>query len=251
MEGYTDYLPQSVEGKTILITGGTTGIGRAVAVLLAKLGAKVMIFGRYEKELQDALRDIRKHAQHEVYGFTADLALEENVNRVFEHADKVFNKLDVLINNAAVGYGSITDGTYKDWEYVVKTNLLGYMACSHEAVKRMKVQGDGHIINIGSLSAERREEGSSVYVATKSGIRGMSASLRKQVNPMGIKVSLIEPGAVDTDMQTKSTDEKQEKVKTLEMLTADDVAMSILYTLSQPKRCDIIELKIRPHLQEI
>ena len=251
MEEYKDYLPQSIEGKTILITGGTTGIGRAAAVLLAKLGARVMVFGRYEKELQDALKDIRKEAQHEVYGFTADLALEENINRVFEEADKEFEKLDVLINNAAIGYGSVTDGTYKDWEFVVKTNLVGYMACTHEAVKRMKVQGEGHIINIGSLSAERREEGSSVYVATKSGIRGLSASLRKQVNPLGVKVSLIEPGAVDTDMQKKSTEEKQEKVQSLEMLTANDIAMSILYTLSQPKRCDIIELKIRPHLQKI
>ena len=251
MEGYKEYLPERVESKIAIITGGTTGIGRAVAVLLAKLGAKVMIFGRYQKELNDALKDIQKFAKHEVYGFTADLALEENINSVFEEADKHFDRLDILINNAAVGYGSVTDGTYKDWEYVVKTNLLGYMACAHEAVKRMKVQGDGHIVNIGSLSAERREEGSSVYVATKSGIRGMSASLRKQVNPMGIKVSLIEPGAVDTDMQTKSTAEKQKKVNNMEMLTADDVAMSILYTLSQPKRCDIIELKIRPHLQKI
>ncbi len=251
MEEYNDYLPQNVEGKTILITGGTTGIGRAAAVLLAKLGAKVMIFGRYGQELNDALKDIRESAKYEAYGFTADVALEEDVNRVFEEVDKSFEKLDVLINNAALGYGSVTDGTYKDWEYVVKTNLVGFMACAHEAVKRMKVQGEGHIINIGSLSAERREEGSSVYVATKSGIRGLSASLRKQVNPMGIKVSLIEPGSVDTDMQKKSTEEKRDKVKKLEMLTADDIAMSILYTLCQPKRCDVIELKIRPHLQKI
>src|SRR5690606_39176840 len=117
------------------------------------------------------------------------------------------------------------------------------------ALKRMK--GEGHIVNIGSMSADVREETGSVYVATKSGIQGFSESLRKQVNKDGIKVTLIEPGAVDTDMQEESTAKKKIKVKALEMLKADDIALSVLYCLSQPKRCDVVELKIRPHRQFI
>ena len=115
----------------------------------------------------------------------------------------------------------------------------------------MNEKKEGHIVNIGSMSADVREEKSSVYVATKSGIQGFSQSLRNQINPDGIKISLIEPGAVDTDMQEESTKKKKEKVKNLEMLTADDIAVAVLYVISQPKRCDVVELKVRPHLQLI
>lgn len=102
------------------------------------------------------------------------------------------------------------------------------------------------------MSADVEEESSSVYVATKSGVHGFSASLRKEVNPYGIELSLIEPGAVDTDMQAENTEKKKKNVKKHTMLAADDIATAVLYCLSQPERCDsIIELKIRPHLRLI
>lgn len=101
------------------------------------------------------------------------------------------------------------------------------------------------------MSADVREENSSVYVATKSAIQGFSEALRKEVNPLGIKVSLIEPGAVDTDMQEDDPAEKKEQVKRFEMLKEEDVAWSILFCLAQPKRTDIVKLQIRPHLQLI
>ena len=101
------------------------------------------------------------------------------------------------------------------------------------------------------MSANVREEASSVYVATKSGIQGFSESLRKQVNPFGIKVTVIEPGAVDTDMQAEDTETKKENVDKGEMMTATDIAAAVLYAISQPQRCDVVELKIRPHLQLI
>jgi NADP-dependent 3-hydroxy acid dehydrogenase YdfG len=124
------------------------------------------------------------------------------------------------------------------------------MACSAEAIERMKANG-GHIVNVGSMSADVREEKSSVYVATKAGIQGFCESLRKQINNEGIKITLIEPGAVDTDMQEMPTEEKLKQVEELKMLTADDIAVSVMYCLSQPRRCDVVELKIRPHLQLI
>jgi NADP-dependent 3-hydroxy acid dehydrogenase YdfG len=157
----------------------------------------------------------------------------------------------VLINNAALGAGSITEGGYTDLEYLVKTNLLGYMGCAQEAAKRMKTAGGGHIVNIGSMSADVREAGSSLYVATKSAIQGLSEAFRKEVNKDGIKVTLIEPGAVGTDMQPQSSDEQREKQKKMEMLTAEDIAMCIHYCLIQPPRCDVVVVQIRPHLQLI
>jgi NADP-dependent 3-hydroxy acid dehydrogenase YdfG len=251
MENLKAYLPQSVEGKSVLITGGTTGIGRATAILLASQGADVLTFGTNEQHLNDALEDIKKTAKGKVYGFIADVSTEDGIGKIFSEVNIRFGGLDILVNNAALPYGSVTDGYYKDFKRIIDTNLLGYLACASEAVKLMQEKGEGHIVNIGSMSADVREEKSSVYVAAKSGIQGFSESLRKQLNPKGIKISLVEPGAVDTDMQAESTEKKKENVEKLEMLTADDIAMAVLYCLSQPKRCDVVDVKIRPHLQLI
>ncbi len=238
--------------KNILITGGTTGIGRATALLLAGRGAKVFIFGRHENELNDTLGDARKAGvEKNITGITADVSRESDIAYIFEKADEALGELDVLINNAALGYSSITEGSYADWQYIINTNLLGYVACAAEAIKRMRRNSSGHIINIGSMSAETREKGSSLYVATKSATKGLSESLRKEVNPLGIKVTLIEPGAVGTDMQPQPPEEQREKVNKLEMLKAEDIAACVLYVLTQPQRCDLVEIHIRPHLQMI
>jgi len=246
------YLPASIQNKSILITGATTGIGRATALLLAAQGANVLIVGQDEQHLQDTLQDFQSAGPSgKVHSVLADLASEEGINRVFAEVDSQFGKLDVLINNAALAYQSITEGERSAWQKVVDTNLVAYLSCAHHAVTRMQAHGKGHIINIGSMSADVREKGSSVYVATKSAIQGFSESLRKEVNESGIKVSLIEPGAVGTDMQPVSVPDQQQKEENLEMLKAEDIAAAVLYTLSQPERCDIVELKIRPHLQTI
>ncbi|WP_353186244.1 SDR family oxidoreductase [Parapedobacter lycopersici] len=250
MENLTAYLPEHVNGKNALITGGTTGIGRATAILLAAQGAKVVIFGRHEPELNDALEAItRVSPDNTPYGFTADVATEEGVQQIFEHTDKHLETLDILVNNAAIAFDSIISGSYKEWKYVTDTNLLGYMACVNEAVKRMKPQKSGHIVNIGSISADERDKDSSVYVATKAGIQGFTEALRKEVNELGIKVTLIEPGLVGSDMIEVPAEEQPKEIQALKMLKAEDIAMSVLYCLSQPKRSDVIYLQIRPHLQ--
>ena len=246
-----NYQLEPVADKSILITGGTTGIGRSTAILLASQGARVMIFGRHQNDLDEAMKDIRETGG-EVLGLTADVSDPEAIQRVFQEFDRQMDKLDILINNAALGYGSITEGGYAEWDYILKTNLLGYMAMTHEAVESMKANGWGHIVNIGSMSADVREKDSSVYVATKAGIQGFSEALRKEVNPLGIKVTLIEPGAVGTDMQSEySPAEQRQRIEKMKMLRAEDIAACVLYTITQPKRCDVVSLQIRPRLQEI
>jgi NADP-dependent 3-hydroxy acid dehydrogenase YdfG len=243
-----DYQPQEVDGKAIVISGGTTGIGRATAILLGAHGARLMIFGRHEPELSDALADIREVGA-EVYGTVADQAKLEDVKRVFLEADRELGGLDILINNAALPAESIE--TTENWPYILQANLQGYMACTYEGVNRMKARGGGHIVNVGSLSAEVREEGSSVYVATKSGIQGFSEALRKEVNKHGIKVSLIEPGSVGTDMVEVPPEQQPQKQAEMQMLKAEDIAAAIYYCLTQPQRTDVIVVQIRPHLQSI
>jgi NADP-dependent 3-hydroxy acid dehydrogenase YdfG len=252
MENLKEYLPESLEGKNVIVTGGTTGIGRAIVLLLAKCGANVLFFGRHEQELKDTLNEIESiGGTSNIYGLMADVSKNEDIERVFSEASDKFDKLDILINNAALGYGSIQDGEYEDIQYLINTNLVGYLACASKAVERMKPNKSGHIVNIGSMSADVREKGSSVYVATKSGIQGFSSALRKEVNEDGIKVTVVEPGAVVTDMQELEKDEEVKNVEELTMMKPEDIAISVYYCLTLPKRCDVVELKVRPHLQII
>lgn len=252
MEKLTNYFGQNIKDKKIVITGGTTGIGKAIADVLVSLGGEVLIFGRDEKDFENAVADIKKQfPDSKVYGTPADVTKKEDIDKIFEIVDTELGGIDILINNAALGAPGITKETYEDYKYIIDTNITGYLAFCEEAVVRMKTKKAGHIVNIGSMSAESKEPTSTIYVATKSAIRGFSTSLRKELNPLGIKVSLIEPGAVTSDMQPGSKEEHQEKIEKMEMLEAYDIAMSTLFCLSQPKRCDIVTMQIRPHLQNI
>jgi NADP-dependent 3-hydroxy acid dehydrogenase YdfG len=243
----------NINGRRVIITGGTTGIGREIALQLTAQGANVLIAGSSEDHLQEAITSIRQGQPNGVLnGIIADLSQHEGINKLFEEADKLFGgRIDVLINNAALAFNSVMDGNYADWQKVIDTNLLGYIACTHEAIKRMENSTGAQIINIGSMSADVREAGSSVYVATKAGIQGFSESLRKEINEKGIRVTLIEPGAVDTDMQPQSTGEKADAAEREEMLKASDIAASVIYVLEQHSRCDVVEIRIRPRLQLI
>ncbi len=239
-----------INGKAVVITGGTTGIGRATAILLASHGAHVLIFGREKQPLEDALEDIGKVSK-DVVGLTADTSKKNDVLKVFKTADEKLGGVDILIDNAALGAGPVAESRHEELEYIVKTNLLGYITSAYEAIKRMKQKKDGHIVVIGSMSADTREGGSSLYVATKSGIQGLTEALRKEVNKLGIRVSLIEPGEVGTDMQPMPPEEQRKKQAELTQLMAEDIADTIYYVLTRPKRVDIIEIKVRPHLQII
>lgn len=242
---------EDLKDKSVLVTGGTTGIGRAIVYLLASKGAKVLFFGRDEKALQDALSYMEKNGlKEQVRGITADVTKKEDIAKIFAELDNTHG-IDILVNNAALSAGGVLEGNYEEWEYVINANVLAYIAFSHEAAKRMKEKKQGHIVNIGSMSADLRNKESTVYVATKSGTQGFSEALRKELNSLGIKVTLIEPGAVGSDMQESSSEEQKEKIEKLEMLKAEDIADAVFYVLSQPKRCDVVELKIRPHLQII
>ncbi|WP_433832648.1 SDR family oxidoreductase [Flavobacterium anhuiense] len=252
MEILSNYFHDNICHKKIVITGGTTGIGKAIADLLVSLGGRVLIFGRDESAFYTAMDDIKaKSSKGEIFGETADITKKEDIERIWERVDKVLGGVDILINNAALPAGGIMEGNYEDWKYVLETNILGYIAFAKEAVNRMKEQQSGHIVNIGSMSAEVKEKTGVIYVASKTAIRGFSTALRKEINPLGIKVSHVEPGAVTSDMQPEPKEVQKEKIKEMEMLEAEDIAMSVLFCLCQPKRCDIVSMQVRPHLQII
>jgi NADP-dependent 3-hydroxy acid dehydrogenase YdfG len=252
MKELADYTPQNLTGKIVLVTGGTTGIGRATARILAGLGARVFITGRNQAPLDETIRDtVAIYPKAEIKGITSDLSKEEDINKVFSTLEETFGKIDILVNNAGLAAEGIMKGSYEEWQYVLTTNLLNYMACANAAAKQMQKTGKGHIINVGSMSAETRTGESTVYVATKSGIRGFTASLRKEINPKGIKVTLIEPGLTSSDMQPEPAEEQRKKVEAMEMLNAEDIAAGIIYCLSQPERCNVVSLQVRPIKENI
>jgi NADP-dependent 3-hydroxy acid dehydrogenase YdfG len=241
---------RTLAGKCILVTGGTTGIGRATARMLANQQARVLIYGRHQEDLDSALNELQD-CNTEVAGLTADQSRPEDVERVFQQVDDRLGGLDILINNAADSSHSVADTDPAEWMYIVQANLIGYMLCCHHAIPRMRQRGSGQIVNVGSMSAKICEEGSDVYVATKAGIRGFSDSLGKSLADSHINVTLMEPGLVESDLSKKSPEEIQKAQEEMRMLQPEDIARAIVFVLSQPTRCSIPLIQVRPIMQKI
>ena len=236
-------------GKRVLLTGGTTGIGRATLVLLAKAGAQVMVYGRHQAELDQALAATGAGSVT-VFGITADSAKREDLGRVFAAVDERLGGLDVLIACAALGAQPIHEMEDEDWRYVIETNLVGYLACARLAIDRMAAHGGGHLLFVGSISTEIKAAGESVYSATKAGVQAFAETLRKEIAGKNIRVSVIQPGSVDTDMQECSAEEKREAVANREMLHAEEIAEAIGFVLTRSSASDVVNLRIEPLLQK-
>lgn len=236
-------------GKRILLTGGTTGIGRATLELLSRAGARVLTYGRHKAELDDALALVRGE-QREVFGLTADSADPDDIRRIFSAVDDQLGGLDVLVACAALGAQPIHEMADADWRYVIQTNLVGYLACARAAIPRMEAQGAGHLLFVGSISTEIKAKGESVYSATKAGIQAFAETLRKEIAGKNIRVSVIQPGSVDTDMQECSVAEKRAAVARREMLHAREIAEAIEFVLTRSAASDVVNLRIEPLLQE-
>lgn len=232
----------SLEGRRVLITGGTTGIGRATAKLLVSQGAKVFTFGRHVKELDDALKDIS--AVGEIGGMIADAARREDVDRVFREAEANLGGIDVLIDNAAVSAEGLVEESEEAWRYAVEANLVGYLAFAKRAAEHMIKNGGGDIVLIGSMSAEHRGKHSSVYVATKTALQGFADSFRRELSEQNVKVTLIEPGLTGSDMVEGTPSEQRRKIARGQMLRAEDIAEAVRFVLMQPPRSMVLTLQI-------
>ena len=235
----------SLKGKRVAITGGTTGIGRAAAVLLASEGARVFICGRDPRYLDDALRRIREVGEGD--GIAIDLAERGSVNRFFDAANDHLGGLDVAIINAAIPVDGLTDVDEQELRYAIATDFTAYVMSAYAAQKRMD---KGDIILVGSLSAHSLEPGSTVYAGIKAGIAAFSEALRKELGDKGIKVSLIEPGFTGADFHYPRIghEEQVDLINQQRMLRAEDIAVGIRYLLTQPERTVVQQLAIVPRV---
>ena len=239
----------SLSDKRVLVTGGTTGIGRATVTLLARNGARVLTLGRHQPELDAALEEARATGTP-VEGLTADLARKEDVEAVYRAVDEKLGGIDMLVACAAVGAQPLHEMAEDDWRYVIETNLIGTLAVARQAILRMDAQGGGSILFIGSISAEIKAVGESVYAATKAGVHAFAETARKELAEKHIRVSVIEPGSVATPMQECSDEEKEEALRQQEMLHAEEVAEAILFALTRSAGADVVRLRIEPLIQK-
>jgi NAD(P)-dependent dehydrogenase (short-subunit alcohol dehydrogenase family) len=238
----------SLAGRKAIVTGGTTGIGRAIAVLLASEGARVFICGRDGQHLEDGIERIREVGDGE--GIALDLAEPDGVKRFFEAADAYLGGLDIAVVNAAIPAQGLTDMSEEDLAYAIATDFTAYLTTAHAAARRLKDHGD--IVLIGSMSAHILGPGSTVYAGMKAGIAGFSEALRKELGPKGIKVALVEPGKTGADFQEPDIqpDKQREMIREESMLRAEDIAVGVHYLLTQPRRAVVQQLTIAPRMQD-
>jgi NAD(P)-dependent dehydrogenase (short-subunit alcohol dehydrogenase family) len=236
----------SLGNRRAVITGGTTGIGRAIAVLLASEGAKVFICGREENHLADALARIREVGEGD--GISVDLSSRKGVARFFEAADRCLGGLDIAVINAAVPAAALDETDQADADYQIAVDFTSYLTTTQEAVARMKAGSD--IVLIGSMSAVSKGAGSSIYVAAKSGIQGFAPSLRKELAEQDIKVGLIEPGFTGADFQYPEfpPEKQRELINEGKMLRAEDIAVAVHYMLRQPRRTAVSHIRVETRL---
>lgn len=236
----------AMDGKTVLVTGGTTGIGRAIAIELARAGAKVLIFGRHKPELDDAMASL-EDTMGEAEGMIADQSKPEDIQKVFAKA-KAMGGLSAVIANAGISAEGLADVSDKEWRYAMETNLLGYLDVAKRAAEAFEGK-KGDIILVGSVSADNRSKGTSVYTATKAGIQGFADSFRKEMGEKNVRVSLIEPGSVGSDMQECTPEEQRKKIAKAEMLKAEDIAELVTFILTRPDRCTISSVRFEERVQ--
>jgi len=230
----------SLKGRKAVITGGTTGIGRAIAVLLASEGVEIFTCGRDERHLKDGLERINQVGKGD--GIALDLAEKEGLDRFFAEAGKKLGSYDIAIVNAAVPVDGLTTTSEDDARYALATDYVAYVMSAHKAAAQMKDKGD--LILVGSMSAHSLGAESSIYAGMKLGIQGFAEALRKELGNKGIKVGLIEPGLTGADFQYPDipADKQREMINAEKMLRAEDIAVGVHFMLTQPRRAVVQQL---------
>jgi 3-oxoacyl-[acyl-carrier protein] reductase len=230
------------ESKVAIVTGGTRGIGRAIAKSLADAGAMVAITARSEKELASTVSRLNETRSGSVAGYVCDVRDYDQVKAVFGEIAEDFGGVDILVNNAGIGlFESVESMSVEDFRAVLETNLFGVFYCCHEAIPVMKQRGGGYIINISSLAGTNAHPRMAAYNASKFGLNGFSEALMQEVRHDNIKVSYIMPGSVNTEFGgDEPSNEKSWQ------LQPDDIAQVVLDLLASPDRTLPSRVEIRP-----
>jgi NADP-dependent 3-hydroxy acid dehydrogenase YdfG len=245
-----------LSGKVAAVTGATSGIGEATALALAEAGAKVAVAGRREDRLEDLAKRIAD-AGGTAMAVPTDVTDEPQARALIERTKDELGGLNILINNAGVMLlGPVQDADVNEWKRMVEVNLLGLLYCTHAALPVMRDAGGGDIVNLSSVAGRQATLGSAVYNLTKWGVNGFSEGLRQEALHIGVRVSVVEPGMVATELMDhnknpvvlEAAKKFREQVGT--PLSAEDIARAILYVVGQPEHVAINEVLVRPKGQQ-
>ncbi|HEY0729552.1 MAG TPA: SDR family oxidoreductase [Pyrinomonadaceae bacterium] len=231
-----------LSGRKAVVTGGTRGIGRAIAQALITAGVDVIITARDEDKIATTVNELNELGPGRCAGFVCDVRDESQVKELFTHAATVLGGLDILINNAGIGiFASVEATSGDDFRAVIETNLCGVFYCCQEASPLMRQRGGGYIINISSLAGANPHANMAAYNASKFGLNGFSEALMQEVRHDGIKVSYIMPGSVNTEFGgDEPSSEKSWQ------LQPEDIARVVMDLLQYPDRPLASRIEIRP-----
>ncbi len=239
-----------LSNQVVAVTGASSGIGEAIAVACAREGAAVALAARRIDRIAGLAERIVAEGGRAL-AVQTDVGDEEEAKAFVRRAHNELGGLDVLVNNAgAMLLGPIENAPTEEWRRMIDANVYGVLYCTHAALPLMKEQGSGHIVNISSVAGRVARAGSGVYNLTKFGIGAFSESLRQEAVPMGVRVTVIEPGAVATELpmhnRPEVLTEMAKRFQGVTPLAAEDIANAVLYAISQPPNVAVGELLIRP-----
>jgi clavulanate-9-aldehyde reducatase len=244
-----------LDGRVALVTGASSGIGEATAMHLAAEGASVALVARRHDRLVKLANRIESEGG-QALPIEADLSDHGKVEALVGQVAGQFDGLHILINNAGVMLlGPVDGANVEEWRRMIDINLLGLLYCTREALPVIRESGGGHIVNVSSVAGRQANLGTAVYNMTKWGVTGFSEALRQEALHSNIRVTCVEPGFVDTELQghnehpmvVKATEKMREEIG--DLLEAEDIARAILYAVTQPDHVAVNEVLVRPTKQ--
>ena len=240
-----------MKNKIILITGATSGIGRATAIRFANGGARLILCGRRKEKLDILVRELGENHMSIIF----DVRDKKAVFKAIESLPKEYKKIDVLINNAGNAHGmdSAQTANIDDWDAMIDSNVKGLMYVTKAVLPFMVEKQKGQIINLGSIAAKEVYPNGSVYCSSKAAVNSFTKGLRVDLNPLGIRVGAIHPGLVETEfsyVRFKGDQKRSKKVyEGMNALNAYDIADAILYMTQVPEKVNIADMVILPTSQ--
>jgi NADP-dependent 3-hydroxy acid dehydrogenase YdfG len=253
-------MARSLEGTVALVTGASSGIGEATGRALAELGAAVALVARRKERLDQLAAEITGNGGRAV-ALETDVTDRRQAEAAVERTVAELGRLDIVINNAGVMLlGPIENAPVEEWERMVHLNVLGLLYTAHAALPHLLKAAQGEprrvadLVNISSVAGRVAREGSGVYNLTKHGVGAFSESLRQEVTGRHVRVSLVEPGAVSTELTThlrpEIAEQAMQRFGHIERLESEDIADAITYIVTRPRRMAINEVLVRPTEQQ-
>jgi NADP-dependent 3-hydroxy acid dehydrogenase YdfG len=239
-----------LSGQIVAITGASSGIGEATAVACARAGATVSLAARRKQRIDELAERISQDGGRAL-AVETDVSDEAQANAFVQRTASELGRIDVLVNNAGVMLlGPINGADTQEWRRMIDANVYGVLYCTHAALPLMLEQGSGHVVNVSSVAGRFARAGSGVYNLTKHGVGAFSEALRQEVATAGVRVTLIEPGAVATELPSHNRpeiiDAMRKTFADVTPLDADDIAGAIVYAISQPANVSVNEVLVRP-----